>query len=361
MRLNIDSWQPFKISDIFNTYTGGDLIINTIQEGEIPVISHTSTNNGVKIYSSEIDGQRLFDCKKTISLADRGTFFAAVQSRDFYIGTRVKALEFKDGRHLECVLQFFVTIINHETFRFCYGRNCTNGLDDLVIKLPVKNKKVDYSFIEKYMKSLNGDVSDIPDYFLNEGYKKACWYLDNINQEEFENNFAESLNNKKINLCDREWDYFTLEHIVSNVHNGKSYNASDLVKSDTEEYVSYITRTDENNGVSMYVQALDYPGLEKGNAITIGDTTATIFFQKHNFITGPHIIIIRADWLNVYTASFLITILNQEKYRYPVFGRAFTKDLIKQTKVYLPVNSDGNPDYKFMEEYIKSLPFSKMI
>lgn len=128
--------------------------------------------------------------------------------------------------------------------------------------------------------------------------------------------------------------------------------------SNGEEYISYVTRTDENNGVSMYVQALDYQGLEKANAITIGDTAATIFFQEHDLITGPHIIIIRADWLNVYTASFIITILNQEKYRYPVFGRAFTKKLIKETKVYLPVNKEGQPDFQFMEDYIKSLPFS---
>lgn len=44
-----------------------------------------------------------------------------------------------------------------------------------------------------------------------------------------------------------------------------------------------------------------------------------------------------------------------------MFGRAFTKDLIKQTKVYLPMDKDGNPDYEFMEDYIKSLPFSKKI
>ena len=60
----------------------------------------------------------------------------------------------------------------------------------------------------------------------------------------------------------------------------------------------------------------------------------------------------------MYSALFVITLLNQEKYRYPVFGRAFTKDLIAETQLYLPVASDGNPDYAFMEEYIKSLPFS---
>ena len=106
---------------------------------------------------------------------------------------------------------------------------------------------------------------------------------------------------------------------------------------------------------------MDYDGLEKAGAITIGDTTATIFFQEHDFITGPHIIVVRADWLNIYTATFIISLLNMEKYRYPVFGRAFTKDLIKTTKLYLPVNEKDEPDYKFMEEYIKSLPFSNKI
>ena len=47
-----------------------------------------------------------------------------------------------------------------------------------------------------------------------------------------------------------------------------------------------------------------------------------------------------------------------EKFRYPVFGRAFLKDLIIETEVMLPIDDNGNPDYTFMEEYIKSLPYS---
>ena len=139
---------------------------------------------------------------------------------------------------------------------------------------------------------------------------------------------------------------------------GKSYNASDLVVSDTEEYIPYITRTDENNGIALCVEEKGYVGLEKGKAITIGDTTSTIFYQQSDFITGPHIIVIRAEWFNIYTASFLIALLNMEKYRYPVFGRAFSKELIQETLLPLPINSKGKPDYGFMEEYMKSLPYS---
>ena len=72
-------------------------------------------------------------------------------------------------------------------------------------------------------------------------------------------------------------------------------------------------------------------------------------------------IVVRADWFNVYTAHFLIAVLNLEKYRYPVFGRAFLKDLVKDTELILPINDKGVVDYEFMEDYIKSLPYSKNI
>lgn len=171
MSLKQDEWKEFKIGKLFKTYTGGDLIIGSVSEGEIPVASHSSTNNSIKIYSSEIVGRKIFNHNNTISLADRGTFFASIQKEDFYIGTRVKALEAK----FQCskpMLMFIVTIINNESYKFSYGRNCTGSLDDLTIFLPVildgKNKPVidncsvfsedgyipDFEFMEKYILSL---------------------------------------------------------------------------------------------------------------------------------------------------------------------------------------------------------------
>jgi hypothetical protein len=34
---------------------------------------------------------------------------------------------------------------------------------------------------------------------------------------------------------------------------------------------------------------------------------------------------------------------------------------MKKTKILLPVDEKGGPDFDFMENYIKSLPFSKHI
>ncbi len=159
IKLSDRDWKEFQIQDIFDTYTGGDLILGNVVEGDIPIASHTSENNGIDSYTMEIEGRPLFDHKKSISLADRGTFFAAHQKDDFYIGTRVKAMVFKDdifnsNTISSFAIDFIVTVINHEQFRFSYGRNCTNGLDTLVIKLPVdSNGNPDYQFMEDYIKS----------------------------------------------------------------------------------------------------------------------------------------------------------------------------------------------------------------
>jgi len=156
-------------------------------------------------------------------------------------------------------------------------------------------------------------------------------------------------------IKNKQWKEFILGNIIPDIHNAKSYNSSDLVNSNDENYILYITRTDNNNGISKFIVNDDYEGIEDGNAITIGDTTATIFYQDKKFIAGPHIIVLRAPWFNKYTALFIITILNMEKKKYPVFGRAFTKELIANTVVMLPIDKNENIDFKAMEDYIKSI------
>lgn len=54
---------------------------------------------------------------------------------------------------------------------------------------------------------------------------------------------------------------------------------------------------------------------------------------------------------------FLVTILQMEKYRYN-YSRKMGSDRLKTFKIKLPKTVGGNPDWKFMEDYIKSLPYS---
>lgn len=119
-------------------------------------------------------------------------------------------------------------------------------------------------------------------------------------------------------------------------------------------YIPFVTRTENNNGVDCYVPREELQEIEQGNAIVIGDTTATISYQKNEFGAGDHIVVIRSNWLNEYTGQFIVTLLQRERFRYS-YGRAFLVKAIKSTELLLPVTESGEPDWGYMEEYIKTL------
>ena len=161
-----------------------------------------------------------------------------------------------------------------------------------------------------------------------------------------------------MNLDVADWKEFRFGDLISDIYKAKAINKDDLtITTDSDNAIRYITRTGENNGCELLadIRDIDSKTIEKGNAISIGDTTATCFYQDEDFITGDHMVVVRADsWLNSYTALYIVAILTNEQYKYS-YGRAYLMDRIKDTIVKLPTDSDGNPDWQFIEDYMKSL------
>ena len=155
------------------------------------------------------------------------------------------------------------------------------------------------------------------------------------------------------------WKWFRFGDIVERPYKAKAFSAQDLtfVKYDNPDSIRYVTRTDDNNGVKGFVVNEDFSDVEDGNAIIIGDTTSTIYYQEDDFICGDHIVVIRYPKINKYNALFLVSILNLERFRYS-YGKSFKMDSISNTKIKLPSDLHGNPNWEYMENYIKSLPFS---
>lgn len=158
----------------------------------------------------------------------------------------------------------------------------------------------------------------------------------------------------KLNV--ENWKEFRLGDLFFQMYKAQAHVKGDLdcYNTPSENTIRFISRTEMNNGCDCYVLNAGLTGIEEGNAIAIGDTTATCFYQSDKFICGDHMVICRADWINLYTALFIISILKQEKYKYS-YGRAFKMDLISNTIIKLPATIDNHPDWDFMEQYIKSL------
>lgn len=157
----------------------------------------------------------------------------------------------------------------------------------------------------------------------------------------------------------KNWRPFKLGDLFSEIYKAKSHTKADYEYKNHSfsNSIRFISRTDNNNGCDCYISKTDnLIGVELGNAIVIGDTTASCSYQDKEFVCGDHMVVCRAKWINYYTAMFILTLIKREKYKYN-YGRAFKMNLIANTIVHLPVNSYNNPDWSFIENLIKSLNY----
>ena len=146
-----------------------------------------------------------------------------------------------------------------------------------------------------------------------------------------------------------------------------------------EKGVPLVVNSAENNGVAGFC---DVPPTENGNIITFSDTTDgnTFFFQPDPFIGFAHVqgMYPKHKQIKKHVMLFIITVLmfdSRGRYNY---GRKMRRDTISEIMLHLPIqhNSDGSilidethsysdegyvPDWQFMENYIKSLPYGDRI
>ena len=123
----------------------------------------------------------------------------------------------------------------------------------------------------------------------------------------------------------------------------------------------FIGAIDSNNGHRQYVSVSpDHPG----NTITVnynGNGVAEAFYQYVPFFASDDVNVLYPRFvLNPYIAMFLCVIIRQEKFRFS-YGRKWHLERMNEAIMRLPVTSANKPDWKFMERYIKSLPYSKSI
>lgn len=120
----------------------------------------------------------------------------------------------------------------------------------------------------------------------------------------------------------------------------------------TEEgNIPYVTRTDRNNGIDMFVtnkQDKKYK-TNKGNVITIGLDTQTAFYQPDDFYSGQNIQILSHSNLNEYNSLFLIELLKVQLKKFSWGGNGATLKRLNNLRIMLPV-TNNEVNWSFIEE-----------
>lgn len=324
MNLDIPNWKEFRVGDLFDIHPTkaieGLTSDDCSDDGTTPLVVNQSYNNGVA-------GKCSYDATEKggiITFSDTWegeTFF--YQEDDFIGFAHVQGMYPKITMSEGCLL-FISTVLEYEARdRYSYGRKKRRGLiKESFIRLPAGlDGGPDWRFMEDYVRSLHHKP-------LTTKNKKG--QAPDLNVSEW----------KEFRVC----DVLNCDSTILSVRD-------ELLDGATP----FVSRTAENNGVDGYVDVKD-DKITEGNCLTVGAEGVYAFYQPESFATGNKIYQMRRVNMNRYIGLFLATILNLEDYRYS-YGRARIMGKLKDEIIKLPVDPDGEPDWQFMENYIKSLPY----
>lgn len=176
--------------------------------------------------------------------------------------------------------------------------------------------------------------------------------------ETFKNTFAKSIKKEKVILPKiEEWKEFIYSELFK-IGNAKGPKKQEAMS--TPGNTRYLSSGKFNNGFVCYTDCLVN---HKAGVITVAKHADPIvaFYQEEEFSATNTL----AVWeplfnLNKYNFIFLkyLIELNNSSYGY---GNQWGLTKMKESKISLPVDSNGNPDWQLMEDYIKSLPYSKYL
>lgn len=161
IKLNILRWKEFRINDIFSPIQKGErLVVIDRIDGETPLLTASSVNNGISgfiNYETFKNKKKLFRNKITVDMFCN-VFY---QEFEYFSDDNIHTLLFKDKEYEKYyenkfVNLFLVTILKQLSKKYDYGRQVRlKRFEDEIISLPVKeNNKVDFEFLESYIKSL---------------------------------------------------------------------------------------------------------------------------------------------------------------------------------------------------------------
>lgn len=163
--------------------------------------------------------------------------------------------------------------------------------------------------------------------------------------------------NNILKLTDRDWKQFKLETIFK-IENCKCSKVSGLNAGKTP----YVGATNRNNGVMNFVEA-NSSLITKGNCIAfICDGEGSVgysVYKSEDFIGSTTVKVGRNENLNKYNATFITTFADTVRSKYN-FGFKRNDKHLKSEILILPANEKGDPDYEFMEAFMKQKELEKI-
>lgn len=162
------------------------------------------------------------------------------------------------------------------------------------------------------------------------------------------------LENEEVDFSD--WGKYRLDDLFV-LSKGKRLTKTDMIDGN----INYIGASAFNNGVTALIG--NDNEINEPNTITVSynGSVGQSFFQEDPYWASDDVNILTPKFeINRYIALFLTSVIRHVGQNYAFIDK-WVLDAMKSTTVLLPSDKLGNPDWAFMENFIKSLPYCKYI
>ena len=303
------------------------------QTGTIPFVMAGNTNAGVVGYIS--NPVACFPANSITIDIFGNTFY-----RDYAFGAGDDTGVYWNSEKCysaKAMLFFAISMEKALYNKFSYGKKLRSSQSfNFKIKLPVKNGKIDFEFMENFIAELEAQrIAELEAYLSVTGLKDTHLSLD----EE-----QALLDFNKI-----QWQKFNLESLFGQSTRGKRLKSADRV----DGTLPFVTAGEADEGVSAFI----------GNDVEqfMQNTTTIDMFgsaKYRNYIYGgdDHIAVVHTENLPKYASIFVTTAIHKSSHNGQFdYGHNFYAKDADALYISLPVNEAGNPDYDKMAIIISAI------
>ena len=345
--IDTSNWENFRISELFEklnlkclkTDFNKSLDCSEVWTNEfsLPLTNAKHFNNGIQFYGRPQDWE---SAEMTIDIVSNG----AIATGDVYAQPQRTGvlwdsylIKCKYDIKSEVVLLYMACVIQKCIKQFFgWDDKCTwDKVKKQFIKLPVnKTNKPDWAYMESYMRKI---IEESEQSLANlSRASTACIKIDTS--------------------C---WKRFHLyDNFLFNIDMGTKLDKAKMKEMNPS--VNFVGRANANNGITTRVDKIE--GIEpyKAGYMTLslgGEYLGSCFIQPDSFYTSQNVIVLipKVNMTDNIKRFIATMIFKESRLYYKAFVDELNRHIKTDFEIYLPITVDDQPDWQYMESYMKGI------
>lgn len=339
-KIDTSEWKEFVVGELFPSMVKPTVLhARQVVEADdgIPYVVRTKFNNGIKCRVQPVSDVSPSPAGVITWGAENASFF--YQTEEFLSGRDIYYMDTREYNANSCV--FLAACLQTVAHKYPYNYGLfPDLLKEERIKLPINaSGEPDWAYMDKYMSGVMAESEAI---------------LESLRQADGE----------KHALDVSEWREFIIgdlfEKLQLDVKKADFNKTFDVSEERTDEFnLPLVNAKHGNNGIMYYGREADFEAAEmtidivQNGAIATGDVYAQP--QRTGVLWDAYLVKPKVEIDSAFTLMFLATVLEKaikDKFSY---DDKCVWDKAKLLSVTLPCTCDGEPDWAYMDEYMRAV------